>query len=144
MTNPSESRPINYYKYNISIIIIFLNSFTAIFRILSGLGIFIYLRILKLLKKRREFEIQERLMLVENENQEILNNNEVEENKNKENFKSLINDIKKYHENNNNLKKIKRRRSSNTEISNEKNIDEWNNFRVNKNKYLINIIKIAN
>jgi hypothetical protein len=68
------------------------------------------------------------------ENPEKINNDEndkdkvidKDKNKNKENYISLISDMKKYHENN---QKVNRRKSSHTEISND--IDEWNDIKVN-------------
>jgi len=66
LSNPQEARPKNYFIYNIETIIIFLNIFTAFFRIIGGIMIFLYITILKIVKKREEYEIEERLMALEN------------------------------------------------------------------------------
>jgi len=66
LSNPQEARPKNYYIYSISTIIIILNIFTAFFRIIGGIMIFVYVTILKVVKKREEYEREERIMAVEN------------------------------------------------------------------------------
>lgn len=66
LSNPQEARPKNYYIYNISTIIILLNIFTAFFRIIGGIMIFVYITILKIFKKREEYEREERIMSLEN------------------------------------------------------------------------------
>lgn len=82
LSNPQEARPKNYYIYNISTVIIFLNIFTAFFRILSGIMIFFYITILKIVKKREEYEREERLIaiqsgLVKEESSDLDNGNGV-------------------------------------------------------------------
>ncbi len=66
LSNPQEARPKNYFIYNISTIIILLNIFTAFFRIIGGIMIFVYTTILKIVKKREEYEREERLIAIEN------------------------------------------------------------------------------
>jgi hypothetical protein len=107
---------------------------TAIFRILAGIGIFKFLTNLKILKKRKEFEIQERLMNIENPEK---TNEDIDEKKIKEKFNSFISDInlnlnlnlKSNSNSNNNQSKI--RKTSNTfNMQNSIDNDIWNKVKV--------------
>ena len=52
-----ESRPINYFKYNIDTIIIVLNILTGMFRIAGSVIIMFFITILKIEKKRSKIKI---------------------------------------------------------------------------------------
>jgi hypothetical protein len=56
------SRPINYYKYHINSVIIVLNVLAGIARITGSIIIMFYLTILKIIRKRKELEVQESLI----------------------------------------------------------------------------------
>jgi hypothetical protein len=97
LSNPAECRPTDYYKYNISTIIIILNLLSIVFRITAGFGIFAYLNVIKVLRKRKENENQVRLILEENNDNTINNDDNQRKLNNDFNFNNNLSS-KKYNE----------------------------------------------
>ena len=116
-----------------------MNIFSSVFSIIAGIGIFAYLKILKILKKRKEFERQERLIYEENlekNRNSNINSESINFNKN-EKFKLgndfIFNEEFKFKVRKNSIKNLNKTNVKDYENQNNEDNNNNNNNILNKN-----------